>query len=124
MQSIPNIMSEELNPPCPNCNYEYPYPDGDNMVCPECDHVWNPETVAAENLASEGIVAKDSNGVILQSGDTVMTVRDLPVKGFAKSIKVGTKITNIRLVDGDHNIDCKIKEFGGMAIKSEFVKKI
>ena len=92
------------------------------MICPECAHEWNPEEV--EEVAAEdgGLVVKDSNGKILKDGDTVVIIKDLPVKGFSKSIKVGTKVNNIRLTDGDHNIDCKIGEFGAMAIKSEFVK--
>ena len=112
-------MSQD--PICPACKCDYPYPSGLLWICPDCGHEWNPaEEVAAE---SNGLIVKDSNGNILQDGDTVTIIKDLPVKGFSKSIKVGTKVTNIRLVEGDHNIDCKIKDFGSMALKSEFVKK-
>lgn len=89
------------------------------MVCPECNHEWNPDEVA-EN---DEDVVKDANGNVLQTGDSVVVIKDLPVKGASKSIKAGTKVKNIRLTDGDHNIDCKIDGFGSMALKSEFVKK-
>jgi protein PhnA len=92
-------------------------------MCPECAHEFNPEETSPETSENDGLVVKDSNGNILQNGDSVTIIKDLPVKGFSKSIKVGTKVTNIRLVDGDHNIDCKIPGFGSMALKSEFVKK-
>lgn len=110
-------MSNETH--CPNCNYEYPYPVDAGMYCPECEHTWNPE----EKPEIAGIMAKDANGTILQNGDSVTIIKDLPVKGAAKPIKMGTKVTNIRLVEGDHNIDCKIPGFGSMALKSEFVRK-
>jgi protein PhnA len=90
------------------------------LVCPECGHEWNP----AESVAFDGaFVVKDANGNILQNGDSVVTIKNLPVRGSSQSIKAGTKVRNIRLVDSDHNIDCKIEGFGGMALKSEFVKK-
>jgi protein PhnA len=113
-------MSE--NTPCPKCGSEYPYPSGLLMICPECAHEWNPNEVEEVSTDDGGLVVKDSNGKILKDGDTVVIIKDLPVKGFSKSIKVGTKVNNIRLTDGDHNIDCKIGEFGSMSIKSEFVK--
>ncbi|MEQ9168582.1 MAG: zinc ribbon domain-containing protein YjdM [Fulvivirga sp.] len=90
------------------------------MVCPECGHEWNPDEIKVEEDSS---VIKDSNGNILQNGDTVVVIKDLPVKGTPKPIKAGTKVKNIRLTDGDHNIDCKIDGFGSMALKSEFVRK-
>jgi protein PhnA len=93
------------------------------MICPECAHEWNPNDVEEVSTEEGGLVVKDSNGKILKDGDTVVIIKDLPVKGFSKSIKVGTKVNNIRLTDGDHNIDCKIAGFGAMALKSEFVKK-
>lgn len=108
------------DPICPHCNYDYPYPSGDLMICPECNHEWNPSEVPVE---ASGLVVKDAHGNLLSDGDSVTVIKDLPVKGFSKSIKVGTKVTNIRLVEGDHNIDCKVPGFGGMALKSEFVKK-
>jgi protein PhnA len=112
-------MSQD--PICPACKCEYPYPSGLLWICPECGHEFNPEDES--NTESTGLIVRDSNGNLLQDGDTVTVIKDLPVKGFSKSIKVGTKVTNIKLVEGDHNIDCKIKDFGSMALKSEFVKK-
>jgi len=106
-------------PPCPNCKSPYTYPSDSLLMCPECGHEWNADDVAA----SDGPVVKDANGNILVDGDSVVIARDLPVKGAPKPIKAGTKVKNIRLVDGDHNIDCKIDGFGSMALKSEFVKK-
>lgn len=109
-------------PPCPLCKSVYTYEMDNLLACPDCGHEWNPNetTKAAENL----FVVKDANGNILQNGDTVVTIKNLPVKGTSQSIKAGTKVRNIRLVDSDHNIDCKIDGFGAMALKSEFVKKV
>ena len=90
------------------------------MVCPECGHEWR---TVEEPAGDEVFTAKDSNGNALQNGDTVVTIKNLPVKGTSQTIKAGTKVKNIRLVDSDHNIDCKIEGFGAMALKSEFVKK-
>ena len=90
-------------------------------ACPECGHEWNPDTI--ENEAETETIIKDANGNPLQDGDTVIIVKDLPVKGAPKPIKAGTKVKNIRLTDGDHNIDCKVDGFGAMGLKSEFVKK-
>lgn len=115
-------MSEDLKT-CPQCSSPYGYPTGDDLfACPECGHEWNPseETVPA---AEDGLVVKDANGQLLQNGDSVILVKDLPVKGAPKPLKAGTKVKNIRLTDGDHNISCKIDGFGAMALKSEFVKK-
>ncbi len=109
-----------LHPPCPVCQSEYTYEMGHQLVCPECGHEWDP----AEDADDKDVfVVKDSNGNFLQNGDTVITIKNLPVKGSSQSIKAGTKVKNIRLVDSDHNIDCKIDGFGAMALKSEFVKK-
>jgi len=107
--------------PCPNCNYEYTYPDGLMMVCPDCGNEWNPEEV--QKVDDAGLVVKDANGNTLQDGDSVVVIKNLPVKGGAGPIKAGTKVKNIRLAEGDHNIDCKIDGFGAMGLKSEFVKK-
>ena len=107
-------------PPCPRCKSTYTYEMDTLLVCPECGHEWSQEETAVEE---EGFVVKDSNGNILQDGDSVVTIKTLPVKGSSQSIKAGTKVRNIRLVDSDHNIDCKIDGFGAMALKSEFVKK-
>lgn len=106
-------------PPCPSCKSSYTYPSDSLLMCPECGHEWNPDEVAQET----GIIVKDSNGNLLQDGDSVVVIKNLPVKGSPQPIKAGTKVKNIRLSDGDHNIDCKIAGFGSMALKSEFVKK-
>ncbi len=106
--------------PCPKCGSAYAYSQDTLMMCPECGHEWNPEEVEAAEGAK---TIKDANGNVLQDGDSVIVVKDLPVKGAPKPIKAGTKVKNIRLVDGDHNIDCKIDGFGAMALKSEFVRK-
>ena len=112
-------MSEDMKP-CPECKSPYGYSTGgDLFMCPECGHEWNPQEVAAENSN----VVLDANGNELQDGDSVVVIKDLPVKGAPKPVKAGTKVKNIRLVDGDHNIDCKIDGFGSMGLKSEFVKK-
>ena len=112
---------------CPKCKSIYGYPTGTSMMCPECGHEWNPgenddptESVASETDSS---VVKDSNGTVLQDGDTVIIIKDLPVKGSSKPIKAGTKVKNIRLTSGDHNIDCKVEGFGAMALKSIYVRK-
>lgn len=95
------------------------------MMCPECGHEWNPEETTETPGADDNdqLVVKDANGNILQDGDTVVLIKDLPVKGAPRPIKAGTKVKNIRLTDGDHNIDCKVDGFGAMALKSEFVRK-
>lgn len=108
-------------PNCPKCNSEYVYEDGVLLICPECAYEWNPE---AETEQEEAKVIKDANGNILQDGDTVTVIKDLKVKGSSLVVKIGTKVKNIRLVDGDHDIDCKIDGIGAMKLKSEFVKKI
>jgi len=108
-------------PRCPACNSEYTYEDGDNFVCPECAHEW-PKLAAAEATEAHK-VWKDANGNVLQDGDSVTVIKDLKVKGSSLVVKVGTKVKNIRLVDGDHDIDCRIEGFGPMQIKSEYVKK-
>ncbi|WP_173234665.1 MULTISPECIES: zinc ribbon domain-containing protein YjdM [unclassified Streptococcus] len=108
-------------PNCPKCNSEYVYEDGALLVCPECAHEWNPAEVAD---VEEGLVAIDANGNKLSDGDTVTLIKDLKVKGAPKDLKQGTRVKNIRIVEGDHNIDCKIDGFGAMKLKSEYVKKI
>ncbi|MDT8282491.1 MAG: zinc ribbon domain-containing protein YjdM [Gammaproteobacteria bacterium] len=109
-------------PSCPKCNSEYTYEDGNMYVCPECAHEWSKDA-ADISSADDAAVIKDSNGNILQDGDTVTVIKDLKVKGSSSVVKVGTRVKNIRLVDGDHNIDCKIDGIGAMKLKSEFVKK-
>ena len=108
-------------PRCPACSSEYTYEDGDNYVCPECAHEW-PKHAAAEAGEAQK-VWKDANGNVLQDGDSVTVIKDLKVKGSSLVVKVGTKVKNIRLVEGDHDIDCKIDGIGAMKLKSEFVKK-
>ncbi|KXT75198.1 Alkylphosphonate utilization operon protein PhnA [Streptococcus sp. DD10] len=108
-------------PNCPKCNSEYVYEDGVLLICPECAYEWNP---AEESQVEEGVVAIDANGNKLTDGDTVTLIKDLKVKGAPKDLKQGTRVKNIRIVEGDHNIDCKIDGFGAMKLKSEFVKKI
>ena len=111
----------EQLPNCPKCNSEYTYEDGELLICPECAHEWTLE--ATNESGGDAKAVKDSNGNILASGDTVILIKDLKVKGSSQDLKKGTKVKNIRLVDGDHNIDCKIDGFGAMSLKSEFVKK-
>lgn len=108
-------------PNCPKCGSEYTYEDGTMLVCPECAHEWSADATA--ETQEDQLVVKDANGAILSDGDTVTVIKDLKVKGSPTALKVGTKVKNIRLVEGDHNIDCKIDGFGAMKLKSEFVKK-
>ena len=108
-------------PNCPKCHSEYVYEDGLLLVCPECAYEWNPKDTAE---AEDGLVVLDSNGTRLADGDSVKIVKNLKVKGAPKDLKQGTRVKNIRLVEGDHNIDCKIDGFGAMKLKSEFVKKL
>lgn len=108
-------------PVCPKCSSEYTYEDGGMFVCPECAHEW---TKGDEQQDTEsGVSVMDANGTVLSDGDSVSVIKDLKVKGSSSVVKVGTKVKNIRLVEGDHNIDCKIPGIGAMQLKSEFVKK-
>ena len=110
-------------PACPQCSSSLTYEDGmGQYVCPECGHEWPMQAEAAGEEAAK--VWRDASGNVLQDGDTVSVVKDLKVKGSSSVVKVGTKVKNIRLVDGDHDIDCKIDGFGQMGLKSEFVKKV
>ncbi len=106
-------------PPCPKCQSPYVYEDGSLLMCPECAHEWSPLSTES----GESPLVRDANGTILQDGDTVTVIKDLKVKGSSSVVKVGTKVKNIRLVDGDHDIDCKIPSIGKMGLKSEFVRK-
>jgi protein PhnA len=117
-------MSESSLPPCPKCQSAFTYPSDNLLICPECFHEWNPEEEAAEAAleAAAGQVL-DANGTPLVDGDSVIVIKDLPVKGAPKPVKAGTKVKNIRLVAGEHNISCKIEGFGSMGLKSEFVRK-
>ena len=108
-------------PACPVCGLENTYLDGEQYVCPDCTHEWS-LTDDTESTESERVI-KDANGQVLRDGDTVTVIKDLKVKGSSSVVKVGTKVKNIRLVDGDHDIDCKIDGIGQMGLKSQFVKK-
>ena len=115
------MSEEEKLPNCINCGFEYIYEVQDKYVCPECSHEWSKTDPEDQD---EEIVIKDANGTILSDGDDVSVIKDLKVKGSSLVVKVGTKVKNIRLTDGDHDIDCKIKGIGPMGLKSQFVKKI
>ncbi len=108
-------------PNCPECSSTYTYEDGLNYVCPECGHEWSKDAPASED--DDALVVKDSNGNLLADGDSITVIKDLKVKGTSSVVKVGTKVKNIRLVEGDHDIDCKVDGIGPMKLKSEFVKK-
>lgn len=113
-------------PPCPKCASAFTYEDRGLLVCPECAHEWtasSAEQTEQGEVTAEGFVVRDANGVELKNGDAVVLIKDLKVKGATSALKAGTKVKNIRLVDSDHNIDCKIDGFGAMALKSEFVKR-
>ncbi|MFP1681548.1 zinc ribbon domain-containing protein YjdM [Alloalcanivorax sp. C16-1] len=108
-------------PACPKCDSPYTYEDGTMFVCPECAHEWN---AADQQAAAEAGLIRDANGNVLSDGDTVTVIKDLKVKGSSSVVKVGTKVKGIRLVGGDHDIDCRIDGIGAMKLKSEFVKKV
>ena len=110
-----------LLPQCPKCNSEYTYEEGTLVICPECAYEWTTEV--CDEIENENPVIKDANGQVLQDGDTVTVIKDLKIKGSSQVVKVGTKVKNIRLVVGDHDIDCKIEGIGAMQLKSQFVKK-
>ena len=107
-------------PPCPQCKSEYAYEDRAHLVCPECGHEWQPNT---EPTQAQTFIVRDANGNLLQEGDYVTLIKDLKVKGSSSIAKIGTKVKINHLVDGDHNIDCRIDGIGPMMLKSEFVKK-
>ncbi len=111
-------MSNPLK--CPKCGSEYCYEDGNMIICPECGHEWSNEAVEEQ---ADGLVVRDAHGNVLNDGDNVTVIKDLKVKGSSSVIKVGTKVKIIRLIDGDHNIDCRVDGIGAMQLKSEFVKK-
>lgn len=118
-------MSDQI--PCPECKSPYPYQDGHLWICPECAHEWSEDDIADENLAEKNHVIKDANGNVLSDGDTVTVIKDLKVKGSSSSVKVGTKVKNIKLIEDatdGHDIACRIDGFGAMNLKSEFVKKV
>jgi protein PhnA len=109
-------------PSCPKCKSNYTYPNDNLLTCPECFYEWDPAE-SASDAADGALKVLDANGNELKDGDSVVIIKDLPVKGAPKPIKMGTKVKNIRLTEGDHNIDCKIDGFGAMGLKSEFVRK-
>ncbi|HCB76674.1 MAG TPA: alkylphosphonate utilization protein [Sphingomonas bacterium] len=110
-------------PACPKCQSAYTYEDGVQLVCPECGHEWSAQS--SDFVASDEMrIIKDAVGNVLQDGDTVTVIKDLKIKGSSLVVKVGTKVKNIRLTEGDHDIDCKIDGIGAMGLKSEFVKKV
>ena len=109
-------------PKCPKCSSEYTYENDGILMCPECSHEWNEEVES--DKAQDKKIVKDANGNILNNGDSVALIKDLKIKGSSSTIKAGTKVKNIQLVDEDHNIDCKVDGFGKIGLKSEFVKKI
>lgn len=108
-------------PHCPECQGTYTYEDRDLLVCPDCGYEWTAKEAAEQAAAA---IVTDANGVPLQDGDTVALIKDLKIKGSSQVIKVGTKVKNIRIVGGDHDIDCKVPGVGAMGLKSEFVKKV
>ncbi|MTD28847.1 zinc ribbon domain-containing protein YjdM [Erwinia sorbitola] len=107
-------------PPCPKCSSEYSWQDAEMLNCPECGHVW---AEGSETVSEFTLIVKDAFGNLLEDGDTITVIKDLRVKGSSTPVKMGTKVKGIRLVEGDHNIDCKIDGLGQMKLKSEFVKK-
>ncbi len=108
-------------PQCPKCGSEYVYEDGELLICPECMHEWAKST--GEENENDSLIIKDAHGQVLHDGDTVTVIKDLKVKGSSLTVKVGTKVKNIKLVSGDHDIDCKIEGIGPMKLKSQYVKK-
>lgn len=117
MYIMPEIML------CPNCQSDLTYENEGLMSCSQCFHEWDPASIVQEAGEDSPLKVLDSNGNELQNGDSVIVIKDLPVKGMPRPVKAGTKVKNIRLTDGDHNIDCKIEGFGAMGLKSEFVRK-
>lgn len=109
-------------PKCPKCGSEFTYEDGSNYVCPECAYEWSKDA-PVESVEQQRVI-RDAVGNVLADGDSITVIKDLKVKGSSAVVKLGTKVKNIRLVEGDHDIDCKIEGIGAMSLKSEFVKKI
>jgi len=116
-------MTEQTLPNCPKCDCEYVYEEGNLLICPTCSHEWSRFSKSSDD-SDEEIVVKDASGNILKDGDSVTVIKDLKVKGSSLVVKVGTKVKNIRIVGGDHDIDCKIPGVGAMGLKSEFVRKV
>lgn len=116
-------MAMTTLPPCPACASTLTYEDGGLLICPECGHEWSASAADAPQEPADALVVKDASGNLLQDGDSVTVIKDLKIKGASSVVKVGTKVKNIRLIEGDHNIDCKIDGIGAMQLKSEFVRK-
>ena len=112
-------MDMQSLPQCSKCQSEYVYQDGELLICPECGYEWQ-----LNEIDNNSLVIRDSNGNLLEDGDIITVIKDLKLKGSSQVIKVGTKVKNIRLVEGDHDIDCKVDGFGAMKLKSQFVKKV
>ena len=111
-------------PPCPKCKSTFTYEDGALLICPECAHEWSIQSSASGDADGDGPrVYKDANGNVLADGDSVVVIKDLKLKGSSGVVKAGTKVKNIRLVDADHDIDCKIDGIGAMSLKTQFVRK-
>ncbi|MGH8108963.1 MAG: zinc ribbon domain-containing protein YjdM [Arenimonas sp.] len=108
-------------PKCPKCGSEFTYVDNEMFICPECSHEWIASEIS--EVQESALIVRDAFGTVLSDGDSVTVIKDLKIKGSSSVVKVGTKVRSIRLVDGDHNIDCKIDGIGAMQLKSEFVKK-
>lgn len=124
MRAISRLSESKMmsaTPPCPQCSLENTYPDGDNYVCADCGYEW-PQSTASVADEDIGRIVKDANGNVLNDGDNVVLIKDLKVKGSSTTLKVGTKIKNIRIVDGDHEVDAKT-EAGNIMLKAEFLKK-
>ena len=117
---VPESLAMNTLPACPACNSDLAYDDGVHFACPECGHEWSQESAV---VVEETRVVRDANGTPLADGDSVTVIKDLKLKGSSLVVKVGTKIKNIRLVEGDHDIDCKIDGIGSMGLKSAFVRK-
>lgn len=109
---------------CLKCQSPYAYEDRGLFCCPECGHEWSETENSKKESADDGKIVCDANGTVLKDGDTVTLIKDLKLKGSSEVVKVGTKVKNIRLVEGDHNIDCKVPGIGPMGLKSIFVKKV
>ena len=108
-------------PSCPQCGLENTYPDGDNLVCADCGFEWPAQT--SEASEEEERIVRDANSTILNDGDAVVLIKDLKVKGSSITLKRGSKVKSIRLVGGDHEVDCKLDE-GKFMLKACFLKKV
>ena len=122
-ETTKKAMAMTTLPPCPACASTLTYEDGGLLICPECGHEWSASAADAPQEPADAPVVKDASGNLLQDGDSVTVIKDLKIKGASSVVKVGAKVKNIRLIEGDHDIDCKIDGIGAMKLKSEFVRK-